>query len=676
MLEYRAIKAGAADVWREVRADKRPVIAPYPELGPAKKWKWDRPLEKLIGRVLVDAPVLGRGLLARAEAILERFADLTALGEEAFLVRCREMRARLTRHGMVPDLVDECFALIREATGRQLGMRHYAVQLMGGLVMVEGGVAEMATGEGKTITALLPAITAALAGMPTHIFTVNDYLATRDLEKLDPVYRLFGLSTGLIVQDTEPEERRQAYLADVVYGTNKEIAFDYLKDQATLANGRGLARRRVRRLCGQPCPPLTMRGLHFAIVDEADSIFIDEARTPLILSATRPAGDDGLYLCALELSKQLEVKTHFSVKEAERAIDLTERGKRAVEALAAGLPQRLWRIRQAREQLAAQALSARLLFLKDRDYVVVDGKVQIVDESTGRTMPDRSWEGGLHQMVEAKEEVEVTGNRTTLARITYQRFFRRYRRLSGMSGTVREVAGELWADFGLRVYTVPTNRPCQRIHRGHVLVRHAAEKWSLIAHTVAAVRDAEGMRPVLVGTRSVADSDAVSAELNACGIAHRVLNARQDHDEAEIVARAGHLGAVTVATNMAGRGTDIEIPADVRAAGGLHVILTAFHETARVDRQLYGRAARQGDPGSSEAITALDDELYRHFAPQLAKTVASFSREWPVVGGAAKWLRRWAQSVAERRHAASRRQAELSEERLKESLALAGTLSD
>jgi preprotein translocase subunit SecA len=673
MPDREQIEERARALWREVRSDHRPVIAPYPERTPPRPWKWDRPLDKAIGRLLVDPPIGKLRLLERVEAIAADRADLADLGGEAFAARCRAIREPLMRGGLDDTaLVDECFALVREATWRELGMRHFPVQLMGGLVMLGGGVAEMATGEGKTITALLPAIAAALSGIPAHVFTVNDYLAERDLTKLAPVYALFGLSTGLIVEGMEPPERQAAYRADVVYGTNKEIAFDYLRDRAALGRCRGAARRRVAELFGQAGAPLTMRGLHFAIVDEADSIFIDEARTPLILSAEVPADDDGLYLSALELAARLEEGTHFRTREGERAIELTDRGRAEVAELAAGLPHRMWRIRQAREQLATQALSATRLFLRDRDYVVVDGKVHIVDESTGRTMADRSWEGGLHQLVEVKEQVDLTGARTTLARITYQQFFRRYRRLAGMSGTVREVAGELWADFGLRVTPVPTNRPCLRSHRGHVMVRTQAEKWAAVAEAVVQVRAQEGERPILVGTRSVADSESVSAALAVRGVPHRVLNARQDSEEAAIVAAAGQIGAVTVATNMAGRGTDIELSPETRAAGGLHVILTAFHETQRIDRQLYGRAGRQGDPGSAEAVTALDDELYRLFAAAAARMLGAQAKEWPVRDGPAEWLRKWAQAQAERRHAAARRLTELSEDQLRKAMAFAG----
>ena len=672
MPELSVLRERARDLWREVRSDARPVIAPYPERGPAPSWKWDRPVDLLVGRALAgERPAM----LARAEAIAEAAEALRPLDDADLDARCAALRVRLMRHGLSePALIDQCFALIREVTGRMLGMRHFPVQLMGGLVMVEGGLAEMATGEGKTITALLPAITGAMAGMPVHVFTVNDYLAERDAAKLRPVYERFGLSLGVVIHGQETPERRAAYRADVVYGTNKEITFDYLRDQTALGPKRGAARRVMRDLFGDRArEPLIMRGLYFAVVDEADSIFIDEARTPLILSAEMPANDDGLYLAALELVRQLEEGRHYRIREADRAVELTERGHRVVAELSEGLPQTRWRIRQAREQIASQAIAALRLYQRDRDYIVAEDKVQIVDESTGRVMADRSWEGGLHQLIEAKEEVELSGTRNTMARITYQRFFRRYLRLSGMSGTVKETAPELWADYGLKVTVVPRNRPNLRRDRGHRLHADAASKWAAVAEAVRTVREEEGQRPILVGTRSVGDSEAVAAALDRIGIACRILNARQDAEEAEIVAAAGRIGAVTVATNMAGRGTDIELSKEAHAAGGLHVILTAFHETPRIDRQLEGRAGRQGDPGSTQAITAIDDELYALFAPRAARALKASAKAWPIEGRPANLLRRWAQGAAERRHAASRRQTELSEERLQKTMAFSGT---
>jgi preprotein translocase subunit SecA len=667
------VRREAFDFWQEVTGAEPPAIAPYPEREQRKLWGWDRALDLPLGRLMAQPWWSGGALARRAEAILDRWETLRDLDDAALDARCTALRPRLMRERLTSANVAEIFALIREVTGRVLGMRHHKVQLIGGLVMLDGGLAEMATGEGKTITALLPAIAAALAGSPVHVFTVNDYLAERDAAKLRPVYERFGLTLGLLVHDLPTEQRQDAYQSDVLYGTNKEITFDYLRDQTALAGGRGAARRRVAELFGRARQPLLMRGLHFAIVDEADSIFIDEARTPLILSRELKAESEGLYATALELADRLEEGRDFRLVVPDRSVQLTASGKAAVEALAAGLPDPRWQMRRAREELAGQAIAARRLYLRDRDYILADGKVHIVDESTGRVMADRSWQSGLHQMIEAKEAVEQTGVRATLARITYQRFFRRYLKLAGMSGTVREVAGELWADYGLRVTPVPSDRPVIRDHRGHRLCETTAAKWALVADTLLALRRDEPGRPVLIGTRSVGASEQLAAALSAAGIAHRVLNARQDAEEAAIIAAAGESGAVTVATNMAGRGTDIELSPEARRAGGLHVILTEFHETARVDRQLYGRAGRQGDPGSCEAISALDDELYTLFAPLARQACAAGARgQWPITGRYADLLPRIAQAAAERRHAASRRQTELGEERLKTQLAFAG----
>jgi preprotein translocase subunit SecA len=660
-------------LWREIRDDRDPVIAPYAERAARKPWKWDRPLDKPLG-VLMAQPWWGSAARAtRADAIMALDAAMRALGEAAFTERCAALRPVLMREGLTRANVVEAFALVREATGRALGMRHHRVQLIGGLVMLDGGLAEMATGEGKTITALLPAIAAALAGSPVHVFTVNDYLAERDADKMRPVFERFGLGVGLLIHGMETHRRREAYACDVLYGTNKEITFDYLRDQTALKAGRGAARRRVAELFGRAREPLLLRGLHFAIVDEADSIFIDEARTPLILSRELEAEGDALFATALELGKRLEEGFDYRIVAADRVVQLTEAGRSTIETLAAGLADPRWRIRRGRDELAAQAVSALKLYLRDRDYIVADGKVQIVDESTGRVMADRSWESGLHQMIEAKEAVALTGVRTTLARITYQRFFRRYLKLAGMSGTVREVAGELWADYGLRVTPVAQNRPVIRVDRGHRLCENAAAKWATVVATVSAMRRDQPDRPILIGTRSVGASETLAEALATAGVAHRVLNARQDAEEASIIAAAGEAGAVTVATNMAGRGTDIELSDAARAAGGLHVILTEFHETARIDRQLYGRAGRQGDAGSCEAITAIDDELYTLFAPVATRACAASARGvWPMVGKQADLLRRLAQSASERRHAGSRRQTELMEDRLKTQMAFTG----
>ena len=552
------------------------------------------------------------------------------------------------------------FALTREAAHRHLGLRHFPVQLLGGAAMLGGALAEMEAGEGKTLTALLPAVVAGLMGRPVHIVTVNDYLARRDAEQLCPVYNALGLSVGLVESGQEPQDRQRAYACDVTYCTNKELVFDYLRDRLTL----GVRRARSRLLIDDLVGPervrypqrLLLRGLHFAIIDEADSVLIDEARTPLILSGRPGEGenDDALYHTALEIAGRLSAKVDFQIRADEKAIHLTPQGERRVAQLTAQLLG-LWRVRRARDELVQQALSAVHLFRRDVQYIVTDGKVQIVDEFTGRVMPDRSWERGMHQMVEAKEGCAITGRRQTLARITYQRFFRRYDHLCGMTGTASEAAGELRAVYGLRVVRIPTNRPLRRTNLGTQVFAAAEPKWIAVVNSVRAATRAN--RAVLIGTRSVDASEHVGAMLTKAGLQPVVLNARQDRLEAEIVAAAGQPARVTVATNMAGRGTDIQLHPTVVAAGGLHVILTEYHESRRIDRQLFGRAGRQGDPGTYESIVALDDELFMRFAGQrilgfAAKALRPAHKIPSVVG---RLLKFYSQTHAERVHARTRR---------------------
>jgi preprotein translocase subunit SecA len=578
-----------------------------------------------------------------------RKSDIALLAEASALrpVLLRDAAAPLTR----------IFALVHVAVERNLGLRYYPVQLAGGRALTRRRVVEMATGEGKTITAILPAVAAALAGQPVHIVTVNDYLAERDATRLRPVFATFGLSVGLVKQGDDPQARRRAYAADITYVTNKELTFDYLKDRIATAESRGNARHKVASLFGATRGALLLRGLHVAIVDEADSVLIDEARTPLIISGMRHDADntDSLHQ-ALDIARDLAPREHFVVLAAGRTLMLTDAGRAALGERAARFSG-LFRARHAREQFVTQALTALHLLERDKNYILADGKVQIVDEYTGRVMPDRNWEQGLHQLVEAKEGVEITGMHETLARITYQRFFNRYLRLSGMTGTAREVAGELRAVYGLRVVRLPPNRKSRRVDHGGAVMRDAHEKWAQVARR-AESRAASG-RPLLIGTQSVEASEALSTKLTEHGLPHVVLNARQDAREAEIVARAGERGRITVATNMAGRGTDILLAPGIAEAGGLHVILTGYHDSARIDRQLFGRAARQGDPGSFESIVALDDELFRRFAPGLA---ALLGRHRFVARVAWKLLRRVAQATASRRHFHERRQQVLADE--------------
>ena len=474
----------------------------------------------------------------------------------------------------------------------------------------------METGEGKTITALLPAVAFALAGKPVHIVTVNDYLAARDSAQLRPVYEALGLTVGLVVHGQPPEARRAAYAASVTYCTNKDLVFDYLRDRLFAGRHRGAARQMIRGLTRESADgALLLRGLHVAIVDEADSILIDEARTPLILAGidnSNAVRTDKLYGDALRLVGSLNHGAHWLLGTRERSVELTPEGRQELARRTSGWPG-IWVARRAREELAERALSALHLFHRDTQYIVTDGKVQIVDEFTGRVMPDRSWEAGLHQMIEAKEGVEITSQKQTLARITFQKFFRRYEHLTGMTGTAMEVAGELAGVYHLDVLRIPTNRPSMRRGEGRHLFTSSRNKWAAIVESTRA-RHEHG-QAVLIGTRSVETSEHLSALLTDAGLAHTVLNARQDRSEAEIISAAGQAGRITVATNMAGRGTDIRLSQAVREAGGLHVILTEYHESKRIDRQLFGRGGRQGDPGGYECFGALDDEIFVRFAP-------------------------------------------------------------
>jgi preprotein translocase subunit SecA len=597
------------------------------------------------------------------------------LEEHELRAAAASLGERLSRDGFAAVTVAQAFALVREAAARTLGQRHFDVQLLGGLVLLDGMVAEMATGEGKTLTATLAACTVALAGIPVHIVTVNDYLATRDAEWMGPIYKSLGLSVATIVSGMDAEARRQAYAADVTYCTNKEIAFDYLKDRIVLGREANQLQLQAERLYEERprLKQLLLRGLHYAIVDEADSVLIDEAKTPLIISgpASREASEQATYQTALALTSEMETGRDFVIEGRERVVRLLPEGLARLAQRAKELGG-VWIRRQWREELARQALSAHHLFLRDKQYLVKDGKVQIIDEYTGRVMPDRSWEHGLHQMIEGKEGLAVTCRIDPLARISYQRFFRRYLRLAGMTGTAREVAGELWSVYRLATVTIPTNRPLKRRGVPTWVYPSADEKWRAIVSRIQEQQNAG--RPVLVGTRSVAASEQLSRLLTARGLDHQVLNARQDRQEAEIIAGAGERCRITVATNMAGRGTDIRLPQSSRSLGGLHVIATELHEARRIDRQLFGRCGRQGDPGSYQAIISLEDELMRIYAHRWWQKLSALL---PRLGdGANDWARAvtlaLAQRAAERLHYRMRRQLLKTDEQRDAALAFSG----
>jgi preprotein translocase subunit SecA len=593
--------------------------------------------------------------LGRILPLVERHAaELRALSGDGLAAAVRASALELRRRPDFPDAaVARAFALIRELAQRVLGQRHFDVQVVGAFAMIKGMLAEMATGEGKTLTATLTAGTAGLAGVPVHVVTVNDYLARRDAEWMGPLYEKLGLSVGIVVHGQSAAERQAAYACDITYCTNKELAFDYLRDRMVLGQTAGDLPLKMEAL-HSPVPrsrQLRLRGLHFALVDEADSVLIDEARTPLIISGGADTVLDAETIAsALDLARGLEPGTDFAVASEERRIRLMPAGQTRVDAFAQGLGGH-WRSVVSREELARQALSALHLFHRGEHYVVNDGKVQIVDEYTGRIMPDRSWSDGLHQMIEHKEGCPLSIRHSTLARITYQRFFRRYRRLAGMSGTVQPVAAELWRVYRLPVVTIPTAKPVRRIHRPDIVVATGEEKWRAIVARVATLHE-RGI-PILIGTRSVASSERASAALRAAGLPHTVLNATQNRHEAEIVAQAGERGRITVATNMAGRGTDIRLGEGVGELGGLHVIMTERHDARRIDLQLAGRAGRQGEPGSFEAILSLEDPLMDTETgialSGIAKLASRFVGSW--VGREAA---NYAQRRAQRLHARMR----------------------
>jgi preprotein translocase subunit SecA len=649
----------------------RPGIAAgaYPEREEERESWLDRTASAMCGAFFqhFGGHSLDRGFLrqvARASADLESLAPKEL--DEAVAV----LRRDLHRNGLRSDLVARAFALIREMAGRKLGMRHFDVQLLGGWAMMRGKVAEMETGEGKTLTATLPAATAALAGIPVHIITVNDFLAARDAAWMKPLYDALGLSVGTILEGMSAPDRRHAYGCSITYCTNKQVVFDYLKDRLLLQQESRALHLKIEGLhrADPRAARLVMRGLCFAIVDEADSVLVDEARTPLIISGGRGADDqERVYRQALDAARRMHAGRDYLVRENERRIDLTDLGRVHAKRLTDRYGG-VWNAPGHREDIMRQALAAVHLYTRDKHYIVEEERVRIVDEYTGRVMADRSWERGLHQMVEAKEGLDISGRQETLARISYQRFFRRYLRLAGMTGTAREVAGELWAVYRLDTVRIPTNRPQRRTIHGDLIYPTSQAKWRAIADRVAQLHTAD--RPILVGTRSVADSEHISQLLDKAGIKHNVLNARQNRAEAEIVAQAGQPGRVTVATNMAGRGTDISLAPGVAQTGGLFVIASERHEAGRIDRQLFGRSGRQGDPGEGQAMVSLDDELVRGVFGWLLDRWSTRRAHLP--DWFARMLFSLAQRATERRHGGIRKRLLHSDDSLQDLLAFSG----
>ncbi|WP_370074049.1 preprotein translocase subunit SecA [Salipiger bermudensis] len=653
-----------------------PRIAGYAERPESEEGKLDRLGRKLIGLGMARTAGLRRhGLSAILTETARHEAALRPLTDAELRAAAEALRAplRLAIAQGLPDakMLGPAFALLREAAERTLGMRHYDVQLLGAFAMLRGAVAEMRTGEGKTLCATLASCTMALAGVPVHVITVNDYLALRDRDLMRPLYDFLGLSTGVVQAGQQEPERAAIYRADIVFGANKEIAFDYLRDRMVLRRNPGNLRRKVERLSAEgPGAVLRMRGLHFALIDEADSVLIDEARTPLVISGSTDVArnqDPGFLRRALRAARQLDEGKDYRIHPNEHRIEITPKGAERLEIMGE-YGSGPFRVGVIRDHAVVQALSALHLFHRDNDYVVRDGKVQIVDENTGRIQEDRSWSEGLHQMIELKEDVELTEPRATLSRISYQRVFRRYQRLAGMTGTASDAAWELYSVYGLGVIRIPPHKgDRRRFARDRIFASEAAKCRAIAARTAELH---ETGTPVLIGTRSVGASERISAELARAGIAHQLLNAVQDADEAAVVALAGQRGAVTVATNMAGRGTDIKLAPGVAELGGLHVLLTERHDSRRVDRQLEGRCGRQGDPGRVERMLSLEDELLGSKGARWNRRAARLLR--PLGPGVAALAFRARQRRVERMHGRMRHDLLAADRGLGSLLALSG----
>jgi len=518
--------------------------------------------------------------------------SLEPLSDAELAAKTIEFRERIDQGAALDDLLPEAFAVVREAARRVLGERHYDVQLIGGIVLHQGKIAEMKTGEGKTLTSTAPIYLNALSGKGVHVVTVNDYLARRDVEWMSSVYRFLGLSTSCIVHDMNDEERREAYAADITYGTNNEFGFDYLRDNMKFS---------LQDYC--------QRGFNYAIVDEVDSILIDEARTPLIISGAAEQSTD-MYLKVDRIMRHFKAEEHYTKEEKSRQIMLTDDG--------VGLAEELLEVENLYDprfinQLhhVNQALKAHYIFQRDVDYIVKNGAVVIVDEFTGRTMEGRRYSDGLHQALEAKEGVKVEKENQTLASITFQNYFRMYKKLAGMTGTADTEAPEFKKIYNLDVIVIPTHQKMIRKDYADVIYKNQQAKYRNIVNEIKELN--EKGQPILVGTISIDISEKISQMLTKEGIAHDVLNAKQHDREAEIIAGAGQQGRVTIATNMAGRGTDIKLGEGVRELGGLHILGTSRHESRRIDNQLRGRSGRQGDPGSSRFYLSLEDDLLRIF---------------------------------------------------------------
>lgn len=524
--------------------------------------------------------------------------DMAELSDDELKAKTPEFKKRYQAGETLDDLLPEAFAVAREGAKRVLGLYPYHVQIIGGIVLHEGNIAEMKTGEGKTLTATMPVYLNALAGEGVHVVTVNEYLSSRDATEMGELYNWLGLSVGLNITSKTPEEKREAYNCDITYSTNSELGFDYLRDNMVVYR-----------------EDMVQRPLNFCIVDEVDSILIDEARTPLIISG-QSSGTTLLYTRTDRFSKTLEKDTDFKIDLESKTVSLTEQGIRKGEQYF-GTKNLFDPDNTALNHHLDNALRANYIMIRDKDYVVQDGEVLIVDQFTGRIMDGRRYSDGLHQAIEAKEHVEIEEETKTMANITYQNFFRMYKKLSGMTGTAKTEDEEFREIYNMEVISIPTNKPVIRDDRPDILYPNLKSKFKAVVEDIKE-RHAKG-QPILVGTVAVETSELLSAMLDQAGVPHAVLNAKNHAKEAEIIMNAGQRGAVTIATNMAGRGTDIKLGPGVRELGGLAVIGTERHESRRIDNQLRGRSGRQGDPGVSQFYLSLEDDLMLRFGTDRVK---------------------------------------------------------
>lgn len=565
-------------------------------------------MQTLVGKLYSFYP--HRSLLLReAKKITKLSLSYELLNEEQFLKKVQEFKVyfKLAKVKKDRKLLHQALALICEASFRSLKIRPYTVQILGALSMYENFIVEMHTGEGKTITAGLTAVLHAWGGKPCHVVTSNDYLAQRDSQELAKFYEICALSVGFIGGEMQRDERRANYKKSIIYATSNEILADFLRDQMENTYAKSFNAVLIKDLRNEPKDESVVQGLHNIIIDEADSLLADEAIIPLIISV--PKENKPLIDAILSIglvSTQLKEKEHYTLSTKHKEVFFTKEGELFIEELSECFTP-LWKSKNRREYLLKQAIIARVFYLKGTHYVIVEGKLVIVDEKTGRLMPNRSWGNGLHQAVEAKEKIELSETTETHIKMSFQRFFRLYKNISGMSGTLQKLESELWHIYNLATLKIPKRIPNQYKILKEQILESKEEKWKIVVEEIAKVHAKE--QPILIGTRSIEDSENLSLALVKRDIKHQVLNALYHEEESSIIAKAGELNMITIATNMAGRGTDIKVSKESIELGGLHVIATERHDSERVDKQLFGRTARKGQPGTVQQIVSLEDDL-------------------------------------------------------------------